>query len=377
MLKKKRVISSKSNKKIVHPFNLKIMALCVLGATILVAGLLYKSMVQKSTINLLESGQETVCTTVSSITYSNSCIEGSYQNISFTCGTSNTINNLGGTSSCKQFTTWYQEAKTACQQSCPVSTPAPYDQTYRYDLNETGLISYWPMDEVTNNSCSGGVNDACDKKGSSDGSAVGTQIVAGKFAKARSLNGTSDYINLPPRTNHFGSFTYEAWINPSGTVKSDGVILCEGDSSGGCYQKFFLSASNGKLTASIDAVGTNHYSNKSIQPNVWTHVAMTYDGVARKLTLYVNGQPQTDIGTLTPKISGSSIRIGARTTSAPGLFFAGLIDEVRIYSVALSADTIFEHFRAPNATPKPDGTTAPQPTTTAVPYPTSVPVPSN
>jgi hypothetical protein len=67
--------------------------------------------------------------------------------------------------------------------------------------------------------------------------------------------------------------------------------------------------------------------------NAWTHVAFTYDGA--NLILYVNGtevnrRPMT--GALTP--STGVLRLGGNTIW--GEHFAGVLDDVRIYTRALT-----------------------------------------
>lgn len=68
--------------------------------------------------------------------------------------------------------------------------------------------------------------------------------------------------------------------------------------------------------------------------NTWSHVAMTYDGVAMRL--YVNGSlVATKAQTGAVLTSGGALRIGGN--SIWGEWFAGQIDEARVYNRALSA----------------------------------------
>jgi hypothetical protein len=71
--------------------------------------------------------------------------------------------------------------------------------------------------------------------------------------------------------------------------------------------------------------------------NTWTHLATTYDGAAQRL--YVNGvQVASRNHSGAVKVSGSALRIGANNIWHE--YFAGRIDEVRVYSRALSASEI-------------------------------------
>ena len=68
--------------------------------------------------------------------------------------------------------------------------------------------------------------------------------------------------------------------------------------------------------------------------NAWTHLASTYDGTT--LRLFVNGtQVATKAATGAMPNTANPLRIGGNAVW--GEYFAGLIDEVRIYNRALSA----------------------------------------
>jgi hypothetical protein len=72
--------------------------------------------------------------------------------------------------------------------------------------------------------------------------------------------------------------------------------------------------------------------------NAWTHLASTYDGTT--LRLYVNGvQAATKAVTGAIKVSTGVLRIGGNGTWNDE-WFSGLIDEVRVYSRALTAAQI-------------------------------------
>ena len=84
---------------------------------------------------------------------------------------------------------------------------------------------------------------------------------------------------------------------------------------------------------------------QSISYNRWYHVAITYDGTT--INLYVDGV-HMDTGVLTFDFAhffSSVLRFGCANTGGPGEFvadhhFNGVIDETRIWSVALSEDQI-------------------------------------
>jgi hypothetical protein len=101
-----------------------------------------------------------------------------------------------------------------------------------------------------------------------------------------------------------------------------------------------LYAHDGSRPAAYIHIGNNDIGRQgtaALAANTWTHVAATYDGAT--LRLYINGAQVA-----TTSIAGSiaattgALRIGGN--SAWGEYFAGMIDEVRIYSRVLTAAEI-------------------------------------
>src|ERR1700741_3620737 len=89
--------------------------------------------------------------------------------------------------------------------------------------------------------------------------------------------------------------------------------------------------------------------------NAWSHVALTWDGSIMRL--YINGvEAANKARTGTLQSTTTPLRIG--TNSPYGEFFQGLIDEVRIYTRALSAAEIQTDMSTPIGQTGPD-TTAP------------------
>jgi hypothetical protein len=71
--------------------------------------------------------------------------------------------------------------------------------------------------------------------------------------------------------------------------------------------------------------------------NTWTHLATTYDGTSLKL--YVNGTLRaTKAQTGSMYVSSSPLKFGGN--AAWGEFFAGQLDEIRIYNRSLTQSEI-------------------------------------
>ena len=69
---------------------------------------------------------------------------------------------------------------------------------------------------------------------------------------------------------------------------------------------------------------------EAITDRQWHEVGLTWDGISR--TLYVDGTAVATDNPAGPTSSAGGLNIGAGKNLTPGTFWAGLIDEVRIYS---------------------------------------------
>jgi len=180
---------------------------------------------------------------------------------------------------------------------------------------------------------------AHDSAGSNDGFVwqFGTSWVQGHEGGALSFSGQTGYVEIydSPSLNPTQAVTFAAWIKPSWT--GNNRILQKGMNDDqyrllreGTYFVFHLSGvSNGRLA----------YPSCPPQGQ-WHHVAATYDGSVMKLfydALLVRQQNATGDIDITPDL----LCIGAKYPGASwGDVFEGLMDEVRIYDYALSAEEI-------------------------------------
>jgi len=204
---------------------------------------------------------------------------------------------------------------------------------------------------------------AVDSSGNNNtGTIAGATRVTGQtgFGGALQFNGSSSIVNIAHSASLALSsgMTLEAWVNPSanaGTSVNDGwrtVIMKERSTTGLAYG---LYSNDGDSNPSRPAgyirnngTDVEAANGPAVPLGVWTHLAVTYDGTT--LRLYVNGVLRNSVaaaGGITA--STAPLRIGGNTVfSVPGTeYFAGLIDEVRIYNRALSAAEITADMNTP------------------------------
>ena len=101
---------------------------------------------------------------------------------------------------------------------------------------------------------------------------------------------------------------------------------------------YYLEATSNKSSrpAGGAIIGGNNgeaFGTPALAVNTWTHLAATYDGSA--LRLYVNGN-LTGTTAKTGAITASTAALTIGSDPFYGQYFAGLIDEIRIYNIALT-----------------------------------------
>jgi Concanavalin A-like lectin/glucanases superfamily len=165
--------------------------------------------------------------------------------------------------------------------------------------------------------------------------------VDGKFGKALEFNGFN-YVQLDKAFATFDKITVMAWIKTKKVRVRGTIIGDKGDIAKDGF-RFEYTPWWGRLAFQYgDGSKTQGIITKpnAIKPGFWTHIAVSYDG--KVIILYHNGSK-----ILEKKASGKILghskapRIGVYLNS-PVYGFVGIIDDVKIYSNALSGKEIIE-----------------------------------
>jgi glucose/arabinose dehydrogenase/fibronectin type 3 domain-containing protein len=196
----------------------------------------------------------------------------------------------------------------------------------------TGLVAGYSFD-------AGSGSTAADSSGNNNtGTITAATWTTGKYGGALNFNGSAR-VQVPsaPSLNLTSGMTLAAWIKP--TVNQSGWVTIVQKQT----DAYALNASNGAGAlfpggGTTTSSGWQYVSASSANPiNVWTHVAVTYDGST--VRLYVNGtQVASQAGLGTIQTTTSPLWIGGNNPY--GEYFVGVIDDVRVYNRALNAAEI-------------------------------------
>ena len=222
------------------------------------------------------------------------------------------------------------------------------------EIGSGNLVGYWSFD--------GSYIDSVSKTAATGVNTTFTPGLKGQAFKG----GTGAYVisDLPNAIKNAGSFTIDYWINtPQNTTGILApIVISRNDQFWGSLDMFFengSTATSGNLKVHFNGQSEVWFTNGILQNpwNTWQNIALTYDAGTSTFTLYQNGtsvatQQASGLGNLVFPATATKIIFGTeqfQTTPSLGTaggaqswasYISGMMDEVRIYSKALSASDI-------------------------------------
>ena len=184
--------------------------------------------------------------------------------------------------------------------------------------------------------------DFSDSAGSHPGTALGDAQIASDPARGQvlSLDGTDDAVDVAYSAElNPEAFTASLWANPDPAGSDYRSPLTSRDDLPQRGYILYIEPGNTWLFSTGMGSGWNGTAGPAAQLGEWTHVAASFENEQKKF--YINGR-LVGQGTAPLELNTQQpLRIGAGATEGPGnYFFPGMIDEVRIYDRALSADEV-------------------------------------
>ncbi len=206
---------------------------------------------------------------------------------------------------------------------------------YMEELLASGMLSHWKFDEASGSTVINSADTA--NNGILQGGVVRTSD--GKYGEAVTLDGIDDYISTSISYNNPQNFSYSLWFKT--TMSGKGVLLAFGNSQTGSGSTSYdreLYINGGVLSFRVYKAGNQVVSATSIvNDGNWHHVVASISQ-SGKMALYIDGVREGYNNSVTEaeNLSGY-FRIGSIKTAD---FFAGSIDDVRIYGRGLTASEV-------------------------------------
>ncbi len=172
---------------------------------------------------------------------------------------------------------------------------------------------------------------------------------AGARGKAVSFDGMDDYLQSDiPTLDTSAGFSVSAWAKLDKIPDGAAVIATQpGNNSPGFelyYSKTFDRWAFNQYTAdttSATPVRVMQAAAGGVQSGQWVHLAGTYSSTYDELKLYVNGALAGTVTYDSPWDARRGLQIGAGSYGgAPGSFFPGSIDDVRLFDKPLAAGEV-------------------------------------
>ena len=221
----------------------------------------------------------------------------------------------------------------------------------------SGMVGWWPLDGNWIDLINGDTGIA----------SGGTNFATGKVAQAMVFNGSNRSVRIPASTNldvgSGGGMSIETWIKPASVSSAQPLVEWNSNAGGsaGIGAQFWIAVGasgggSGSLWANlIESNLTPHQLSSTtglVVANVYQHVALTYDKSSGMAVIYLNGVSvaQANLGTNFVPSTKSDVYLGLRPPGGFGpVYYNGAMDEVSIYSRALTATEVQGIYNAGSA----------------------------
>ena len=209
-------------------------------------------------------------------------------------------------------------------------------------------LAYWRLGEAS------GTTAADETANNYDGTYVGSPTLGVTSALPSDANTAitlteAQYVEATGVADLTGDWTVEAWVKPSATANSGRMIYSRwATNSTGRQIAIYITNSGNYIQVDVPFVAAILTGTTALSNGTWYHIAVKRESNA--WTIYVNGVSDATTTNATAQESNGVVRLGrpetTTGTSSDDNAFAGSLDEVAIYSSALSGTRIAAHYAA-------------------------------
>lgn len=221
-------------------------------------------------------------------------------------------------------------------------TSAAVAKIYYGVAARSGLIGYWNFDDcdtcTTANDMSGNGNTGTMYNAA--GPTVGDlHTPDGRVNRGAFFDGTNDYVDGGNFSDNPTNLSVSLWLR---STDDNGYILTKANDTSSA-PGWSVILSGGKIEFLIAQNGSNYkyiLTDGTYNDNKWHHLAATKDA-SNNIALYLDGSSVSSAvsaGTVTTTSNAINVRVGVIGNGT--FFYAGYVDEIRIYNRALSVGEI-------------------------------------
>ena len=230
----------------------------------------------------------------------------------------------------------------------------PGTEYIRESFSSGDLIAWWKFDKVKDNKIIDSSGHGLNGKLMGDASIISDPV----RGNVLSLDGDGDYVDFGSNSvfDIIGSITITACIKVSALDKRWQAIVTKGDSSWR-LQRYREEGGVEFAYTDLNVKGTswgNIWGTVDVNDGKWHNIGAVYDGT--KIYLYVDGMLDKSVDASGfANTNEFSVMVG-ENPEQKGRYWNGLIDDVRIYSYALSEAEVKEVYagRGPGPNEKPE-----------------------
>jgi hypothetical protein len=229
-----------------------------------------------------------------------------------------------------------------CQDGASNANPDDFQISFTV-AQPDGLRAAYGFNDGTGTSVSDSSGNAL--TGAIAGGAAWT--ASGRFGGALTFDGIDDYVRVPSSSRlNVTTGTVEAWVRLDTLGRWHGVVA-KGNANSDPRHNYAIEITDGNLVTCVIGNGSSSNavtSTTQVAAQQFYHLACAWDG--SQLRLYINGVLHRSAAqTIVPAANGSALFIGQYGGGVDR--FDGVIDEVRIYDVALGEAQIQSNMTMP------------------------------
>jgi hypothetical protein len=196
-----------------------------------------------------------------------------------------------------------------------------------------GVVGHWRFDETSGTTASDSTSAG------NHGTHVNGPVIttSGIINGAVVFDGSNDYIGVPSSASLVATdaLAVSAWVRPVASANTELMIV----NKEGEYELALTDTGEIKWALANTSPGWAwHQTGAFVVKDKWSHVLISYDG--SEVKTYLNGQlvetyaANGVLGDVYPALN--ELRIGGRSSNPSGKYFAGAIDDVHVYTRAVT-----------------------------------------